>query len=1033
MEIQNDEVWVLARKIAVLGSVCIILFTSLYSIRLFDWFSPTQPKVQEGLMDLQDFPFERKGTIKLDGLWEFYPGVLIKPEGFLPSLQEDKKLLKVPGNWDKYITEEKPYGTYRVMIKVPKKGNFAIKVNMIGYASKVFINGKEIGKSGNPADNRKEYEFGNNTYTSFINAETEELELVIHASSFKVMTGGIVRSIQFGFADDLLAHRDRYKLFDSIIVAGYLLLAFLYSVTYFQQRKNIFELHFSIFCLLQGIYVSAINERVLLLIIPDINETVLLRMQLLLIHISLLFFLQFMCSFFKGYANKKVVTFLCGMLSLQAFILGPFQPFSFIGKIPLPLLQFFVVILLAVAYCYIIMILLRAFRSKMEGALYIINVVTSFACYGILLGVNLLFEVEYGAAPLFLFLVMVISLSFLISHRSHMAFRQVDELTKELLHFDAVKDEFLIKTSHELRTPLHIIINLSKSILEGISGPLKKEQQESLLLVHNVGKRMARIVENLLDAGSIKRGEVQNSPSPVSLQVVGEILEEMAYLLPNPQAVKLINRTDASLPKIFVDENILKQILFNLIYNSIKYTKDGEIAVTAEVINHEMSISVRDTGIGIDEENITRIFSAFYQVKENPSIKNEGLGLGLSITEELVEISGGSLTVSSTVGEGSCFTFTMPLAEEVEVEVEEEEEIERTGATFNNRELAATKAESLPSIKFPIVAEGNLDCTILVVDDEYPNVKILMDMISSLDYTVIAVDNGSSALEVIRNRKIDLVILDLMMPNMSGFEVCLSVREDYDLFDLPVIILTTAGQLSDLIYSLKIGANEFLQKPIIYEELKARVESLLLMKESSRKAMFNELMLFYSQIKPHFLFNTINTIIGLTYSNSEKTREALTHLSAYFRAKMDFKSYTALIPLEDEIELVQSYLEIERLRFGDKLKVIYDIDGQARALIPFLSLQPLLENAVQHGIGRDGGIVSLGIYKEGEFVKIMIEDNGKGIPKEKQAELLSGRNSRIGFINPFNKIKLINRASFSMKSEEGIGTKITIILPGVKE
>lgn len=1017
------------KKITLSLSAILILFTVVYVFTVSGWKNPELPKAEKGTLDVSHLTFEDNQLITLDGEWEFYPGVLIEPRPLaFGEYQEEKKFIKVPDKWDEYIEKNKPYGTYRLIIKTPFAGNFGIKVNMIGFSSKMFVNGNEIGHSGNASENEEEYIFGNARYNAFVNSDENQLELVIHVSSHQVTTGGILRPIKFGPVENILANRDLFKVLDAIVFSGYLIFGLIYLVTYLQQRKNLYELYFSIFCFIQGFYTAAINERLLMLIFPEIGERMLLQWQLMTIHLSVLFFLLFVYSFFTQYANKKIIMALCLMLLVPAIFLGPFRPIKLSDFFPLIFLQVLVVALIGIAYCYILFVLIKAYRNKMEGSLYIINVVVSYACYGILLGVNLLFEVEFGGAPLFIFLFMVIGLSSLMSYRSQQAFRKVDELTKELLHFDSLKDDFLVKTSHELRTPLHVILNLSKSILEGFLGPLKKEQQENLLLIHNVGRRLATLVENLLDAGNIKRGEIHNEPAPTSLQVVGDIIAEMSYLLPDRKSVKLINHTDPSLPLMYVDENRLKQILFNLIHNSIKYTKQGVITVTAEVQNNYMQISVEDTGIGIDEENLTRIFSSFYQVKNHHDRNQNGLGLGLSIAKELVELSGGSISVTSTKGEGSCFTFTIPL-------VEDGQKInEKTEKTVVLHQTAPI--EQLPvQYHFPQSVEGEKDYTILIVDDEPPNLKILMDMIVSLGYTVIAVDNGESALEVIQQQEIDLVILDLMMPNLSGFDVCQQLRKEFDLFDLPVIILTAAGQITDLIHSLQIGANDFLQKPIILDELKARVEFLLSMKKSAKEALVNELTMYYSQIKPHFLYNTLNTIIGLTFTDTKQTREALVHLATYFRAKLDFTSYRSLVRLEDEIELVQSYLEIEKIRFDERLQVEYDIDDTADAIIPLMTIQPLVENAVQHGIAMkgNGGTVKLSINKVDNQVKIVVEDNGVGISKQKQLELMQGRNSRVGFTNPFKKLKLIKRSSFTLESEEGVGTKITILLPGVKK
>lgn len=204
------------------------------------------------------------------------------------------------------------------------------------------------------------------------------------------------------------------------------------------------------------------------------------------------------------------------------------------------------------------------------------------------------------------------------------------------------------------------------------------------------------------------------------------------------------------------------------------------------------------------------------------------------------------------------------------------------------------------------------------------------------------------------------------------------------------------------------------------------------MKESSREAVKNELDFLSAQITPHFLYNTFNTIIGLSYKDEEKTREALQYLSTYFRAKLDFNGQDCLIPLENEIELVKAYLSIEKMRFGNRLNIEYEIDETIEALIPSMTIQPLVENAVQHGIAKksNGGTVKVTIEKTTVGVKIVIEDDGVGIPIQKQYELMNERSTRLGFLNPYRKLKLIEKSSFLLESKESEGTKITIIVPG---
>ncbi|MBK3497034.1 response regulator [Viridibacillus sp. YIM B01967] len=1016
------------RKLFIAGCIGIFLFTVISSFSYFNIFEPNGPDAKNGVLDLSNWNFERDGNVNLNGEWQFYAGDLITPDKKPYTFDEyNQKLttIHVPGNWNKQNIEQ--YATYRLLIKLPNEGTYGFKTDIIRSSSRLFINGVEAGAKGNPSKNMRINQYSDEKYVAYGAGEDKEIEVVIQVANLDYHVAGIISPLKFGTAKDIEVSKTMDVILDTALFAGYFLLFIMYLVTYLQRKKNFYELYFSLFCFFQGFYITTLNEQLFFIQMPDLSWLNRAYFQFTFIHLAILFFLLFIYDFFKQYTNKKIVIFICSLLIVQELIEG--MPNPIIGLLAPPIIveKMVIISILGLSYGYIVYILLKALLKKAEDSEYILMIVTSFGCYVLLIGLHFLFEVKVKYGPVFLFLTMVIGLSSLIGFRHQRAFTEVDRLSKELLRFDEAKDDFLIKSSHELRTPLHGIINLSKSLMEGNEGALKKEQQEVAFLIHTVGKRLANLVEDLIYAGKIKRGEVNISPTPVNVYIVEEIISEVFYLIPTSNNLELVNKFPSNLPLIYVDEYKLKQIFFNLIYNAIKYTKQGEITLSAKVQNGEMVISITDTGIGIEKDHINQIFTSFYQVK---GIESEGIGLGLSITKQLVEASGGRIWVTSKIGKGSCFTFTIPLANESQLKEMDNSEYLRT----EKRSMSLTTKEQAVSKVFldvPVKIEGKKGYTILVVDDDHSNLRILVNFIRSLDYTVIAVESGVDALKIIENESVDLMLLDLMMPNMSGFEVCKIVREEHCLLELPIVILTAAGQLTDLIISLQGGANDFLQKPINLEELQVRIESLLSMKESSREAVKNELNFLSAQITPHFLYNTFNTIIGLSYKDEEKTREALQYLSTYFRAKLDFNAQNSLIPLENEIELVKAYLSIEKMRFGNRLTIEYDIDETIEALIPSMTIQPLVENAVQHGIAKkpNGGTVKVTIVETTAGVKIMIEDDGVGIPIQKQDELMNERSTRIGFSNPFRKLKLIKKASFLLESNEGEGTKITIIVP----
>lgn len=274
-----------------------------------------------------------------------------------------------------------------------------------------------------------------------------------------------------------------------------------------------------------------------------------------------------------------------------------------------------------------------------------------------------------------------------------------------------------------------------------------------------------------------------------------------------------------------------------------------------------------------------------------------------------------------------------------------------------------------------------------------------------------------------------------MLKDMTSQELCNSIRKEYSMRELPILILIASGRTIDLISSFDYKVNDFQRKPINPEELESRILSLLLVKATAEEGLEKEFQYFYSQISPHFLYNTLTSIIGLSYISSEKTREALNNLSVYLRGKLDIHRKRGLISLDSELELVKAYLDIEKLRYGDKFKIDYNIEEGLKTKIPPLTLQPIVENAIHHGLVSMGdGRLEIQIKSEGNgFISILIKDNGKGMDQSKKQQLLEGKERGIGFKNVMERIKMLKGSSLELESKLGHGTQIKIIIPEVSK
>ena len=1034
MKLKIGEMWCnkLKRVISVVVAIGIIIIT-LLSVFYFPFLTQKSPQAINGELDLTLWNFTEKGTLPLDGEWEFYPNELITPavdNNPFQAYQAKMEIIDVPGSWNEHQTDQKStnhVGTYRLLVNVPSDDIYGIKTNKIHYANQLFMNGKLVGSSGVPSKYSDEYDPNLQMYMSTAPSEQKQLEIVFHVANNTYPTGGIVNSVDFGTAKAIERLRDSDRTADAVLISGYILLGVFYIGTYLRRKQEQYFLFFSLLCFTMSIYLSMLNERLIDLVIPNLSLVELTNMQLSAAHVAIFLFLLFVYEFFKEQSNKKmviVISFIIGLDAIQ-YIFPALVDF-FLGNIPVLTKQILAISTLSIACIYIAAILIKAFFNRKEESEYMLVVVTTILCYAFLLIIELLFNTSIGRLPLVLFFIMMYCLTLLMGDRSQRTYEFANQLSNELLIQDQLKDEFLAKTSLQLDAPLQSISQVSQSLMEGRSGPLRMNQHENVMLIHNISTRLINIVSDLLDASKIKQGEMNFQPTPTRVNVIKSVVDEMNVLIPSHKRVKILNKIPNDLPPIYIDEQRFKQIVFNLVHNAISFTEDGEITISAYAVEDAIQIEVADTGIGIPAEDVERIFSSFYQAKNKLNEQSTGLGLGLTISKQLVELSGGEMGVSSTPGEGAIFKFSIPVATQEQIAQYEQEIRSYTG------EWSHHKKEEHP-LDLPIHLEGDRDETILIVDHHHEDLRGLIALAHATQYHVLATDRGKSALEMINREKIDLLIIDPNLPDMSVDEIVRVVREMYHMIELPILVLSATGQAMALDTLLRMNANGFLLKPVHQDDLTAKIESLLAMKESSQEALYDELNFFYAQITPHFLYNTLNTIIGLSYKDSEKAREALQHLAVYFRAKFNFFDRDAIIYLKKELELIRSYIKIEQMRYGDKLEVQYDIDQSIDVKIPTLVLQSLVENAVQHGIikQKGGGTLWISVQKVGAGVEVIIEDNGVGMSQEQQEEILHGRAKGIGIMNSVKRLKLIKGTKFSLESEIRVGTKIAIFLPGV--
>jgi CheY-like chemotaxis protein len=364
---------------------------------------------------------------------------------------------------------------------------------------------------------------------------------------------------------------------------------------------------------------------------------------------------------------------------------------------------------------------------------------------------------------------------------------------------NAAKSAFLANMSHELRTPLNAVIGLGY-LLERT--PLNEEQRSFLGKINHAGRSLLTVISNILDISKIEAGEMLLEDAELELVPLVQDIGEMLAPAAHAKGVALhVHCAAELLPRLRGDAVRLGQIVTNLLNNAIKFTTSGQVALDLNCVNQTRSavrvrLSVQDTGIGMDAAELARLFAPFSQADASTTRRFGGTGLGLSIVRHLVDLMGGEIGVTSTVGVGSEFWVEIPLraADTAEPGVE---------ASLRAAPITALGTRSLAGAK------------ILIVDDSEINREVAQCILERHGATVVSSATGAAALERLRHapKAYDIVFMDVQMPDMDGNETTRRIRTELQLATLPIIALTAGALPSERERSLKAGMNGVLTKP----------------------------------------------------------------------------------------------------------------------------------------------------------------------------------------------------------------------------
>ncbi len=968
------------------------------------------PKATDGIMDLRDRDPASGVVIPLQGEWSFYPNRFIEPGGVFP--QQERRSLHVPGAWDDVFSSPFGYGTYRLVLLLPESGNgavgYALQPSIIRTAHSLYINGKLAGHSGQPGADKAAAKPRVVPYIARFESAGGAVELVLHVSNFHYASaGGMFQNIQFG-TGEAIERQYGVQFGQNASLMGFLLVCCLFFLMLYSFRRHKELLYFSLFFGMTLLFWLTHNERLLFIALPDMSYEMQSKLQSIpsaLIYFSLfgvvrsLFPQHFRAWFIKA----------AGTVTLAFTVFYMAAPVTLSSRTELVLMGFDLLMVISTTVILV--------KEYLRGSRHSVSLLLAASCIILeSLSQSIFFfgiETSSRFLPL-LKAIFALVMIYILTKRFFVGWNEVETLSKKLIVADRLKNDFLATTSRELRLPLHGMINIADAMLG--DPHLERRQSEQLSLLMATGRRLSHLLDDMLDLSKLNEGALELERGRVDIRVLVSGVADVMRYLKNGSSIRFENQSGLALPMVWADEHRLTQVLFHLFHYAFKWGALSEVRVevrsdaSPDVLKIAVFAQRQEDrpGDGPSEETVFAAAS----------------DLSLDISRKLIGLHGSELTVADS-GTALQISFLLHAAPE---------ETKAAPAIPAWLEAAAGMEIAAEGGAWRHIVKGAP--RVLVVDDDPVSLRVLFDILVQEKLDVTALTSGSEALQRIEKEgEWDLIVLEAMLPQLSGYDICRKIRERHSFYDLPVMFLTSRNLPAFLLLGFDAGANDYMTKPIAASEFLARIRTLLHMKQSVRERLDMEMALIQAQIKPHFLFNTLNTIASLSETDPDRTRELLAEFGVYLQSSFDLRNLDRKVPFEKEWKLVQSYLNIEKARFGERIQVAFDLPGPVSVTLPPLTLQPIVENALRHGVLKklEGGRLHIAVTPEPGFIRIAVRDNGAGMPPEKRAAVLAGTyRGGIGLVNVNRRLKNAYVEGISIESAEGAGTLVSFRIPAVQ-
>ncbi|WNS45188.1 ATP-binding protein [Paenibacillus sp. MMS20-IR301] len=1031
---QNDNsIFPYKYKVAALLALFILLLLGCRLIWSMVNSTPDHPQVSEGILDMRGWDVEQSHSIPLQGEWEFYPDQLLGHNGF-PG--RNAGYIQVPGDWSNNleVSKRRPafgYGTYRLRILVDPKAEaaYGFWIQRIQSASEVEINGEITAVYGRVATEASFYQPVTRSYTpNYTGGQSDdELELVIRVANFShPPQGGIVMNIRFG-SQEAIARERSLSIGLQLVTFMILLLHMLYAgILYYFNRKEKALLTFLLLLAVAALSIMSNHDSLLLQWLP-LNDIWMLKVKMLAYLYIPFLMLILVCQLTDLQDPLKplmIFSSVLGMVTL--FILGSplLHIYNYIASVLL-------VLLYGISYIWLFIITGNLVLRRYKYSLFLLFTATAI-CSSLVWGSIQITSRDSGIYYPFDLIAALIGFSTFWFKKYFENTKDNAELYRRLSESSKRKDEFLANTAHELRTPLHGIINLAQSVLSSDrQGEHQMPVRNNMGQLISISRRMSYIVNSLLDLSRLRDHRLAIQPGPVSIHSTAAGVTDMMQNLIQDKPVTLSVDIPPDLPLAFADEKRVIQILINLLNTAVTFTESGAISITAKALEKHLLIQIKYKGYGIAAAELDTITGVYEIAGE----ENSGIGLGLIISRQLVELHGGSFQMSSTSGEGSLFSFTLPVAD-TSAEISQNMNLISGGNQGSSMNAMVQHASGDKGFEDQLAQLPEHKLNILAVDDHQVNLKVLASILPASQFSITMAGSGLEVLNLLTNSALewDLLIADVMMPQMSGYELTRRIRKRYSHSELPILLLTARNQIEDIHAGFSAGANDYVSKPANAIELQYRVWSLATLKRSVHERLRMEAAYLQAQIRPQFIISTLNAIMALSITDIEQMRDLSEAFTTYLRISFDTVNSDQWIMLRDELDLVRAYLHVENALLSEPITIIWEIGADLSLPVPPLLLQPFVENAVNHGLRdhKSGQKLYIRVVDQSSSTLFQIRDNGVGMEDSQIHELLNlGRHAEGAAGIPSTNRRLLQRygRGLTITSIPGEGTSVSFEIP----